>query len=220
MNILDIIGPIMIGPSSSHTAGAARIGRIARQLLGEEVVFCDIAFHGSFAKTYRGHGTDRAVVGGLMGFSVDDERLRDSLSLAEAAGMKVSLRTIRLADAHPNTALINLTGQSGKTLTLEACSTGGGRILVERINGLEADFSGDMPTLIVRYRDFPGMIAFVARTLAGEQINIATMRVFREKEGGQAMMVMELDGMPADLTLSQLREGQKIDEVTLIDRVD
>lgn len=134
--------------------------------------------------------------------------------------MKVSLRTIRLADAHPNTALINLTGQSGKTLTLEACSTGGGRILVERINGLEADFSGDMPTLIVRYRDFPGMIAFVARTLAGEQINIATMRVFREKEGGQAMMVMELDGMPADLTLSQLREGQKIDEVTLIDRVD
>ena len=219
MNILDIIGPVMIGPSSSHTAGAARIGRIARQLLGEEVSSCDAAFHGSFAKTWKGHGTDRAVAGGLMDLGVGDEQLRESLELAEKAGMHVTFRTIRIADAHPNTMVLHLSGKSGKGLRVQASSLGGGRILVEKINGLEAGFSGDMPTLIVQYRDFPGMIAFVSSVLAGEGINIATMRVFRSQAGGDAMMVLELDGIPSKEAKDTLSARQNIDAVTMIDRL-
>ena len=130
MQLFDIIGPVMIGPSSSHTAGAARIGRITRMLLGEEVQYADIRFHGSFAKTWEGHGTDRAVIGGLLGLQVDDERLRKSRALAEQAGMRYTISAVQLRDAHPNTVLIDAVGVSGAQISVQAVSVGGGSIRV------------------------------------------------------------------------------------------
>ena len=126
MDLFDLIGPVMIGPSSSHTAGAARIGLTAYSLLGERVVKADVGLHGSFAKTYRGHGTDRAIVGGLLGMHVDDPRLRDSLEIARQQGMDVRFEQVNLRGAHPNTVRLHVTGERGTALTLEAASVGGG----------------------------------------------------------------------------------------------
>ena len=120
MNLCDVIGPVMIGPSSSHTAGAARIGRVARQLLGEEVAKAQVDLHGSFAKTWEGHGTDRAVVGGLLGMPVDDQRLRDSRQIAREKGMEVTFRAVEIRDAHPNTMVLHLTGVCGGRVTVQA----------------------------------------------------------------------------------------------------
>ncbi|MBE5787081.1 MAG: L-serine ammonia-lyase, iron-sulfur-dependent, subunit beta [Clostridiales bacterium] len=219
MNLFDIIGPIMIGPSSSHTAGAARIGRVARQLLGETPVEARVFFHGSFEKTYQGHGTDRAVAGGLMDMGVDDERLRDSLQLAEEAGLRITFQPIKLRDAHPNTVLVHLTGEKGKTVQVQAASIGGGSIRVQYLDGLEVGFSGARTTLIIRHTDAPGAIAMVTHLLSNERINIATMRVFRREAGGQAIMAIELDERPPQSLLSALKMLPTITDVTLLDQI-
>ena len=137
MDLFDIIGPVMIGPSSSHTAGAARIGRIARLLLGEQPVEARIGLWGSFQKTYQGHGTDRALIGGLLGMAVDDTRLRDSLRYAREAGLTSTFTNARLRNAHPNTVVLDLTGAQGRTLRMQAASVGGGEIIIEAVDGLE-----------------------------------------------------------------------------------
>ena len=185
MKLFDIIGPVMIGPSSSHTAGAARIGRITRQLLGEDVRHAVIAFHGSFAKTYAGHGADRAVIGGLLDLHVDDARLRTSKVLAAARGMTYEITTVQLRGAHPNTVIVEAIGISGKRIKVEAASVGGGSVLVQYLNDMEVGFSGDRTTLVIQHRDAPGAIAKVSRLLAASNTNIATMRVFREEAGGR-----------------------------------
>ena len=217
MDIFDMIGPVMIGPSSSHTAGAARIGRITRRILGEKVLSADIGFHGSFAKTWRGHGTDRAVLGGLMGLDVDDERLRNSRSMADAAGMKYSFRSVFLQDTHPNTLLLRVAGESGKTLKLQAASIGGGRIQVQYIDDLQAGFAGDKPTLIVAHYDVPGVIASVAGGLSEANINIARMGVFRQEAGGAAVMIIETDGLPEGSVVSKLKLLPSVLNVTLLE---
>lgn len=219
MQLFDIIGPIMIGPSSSHTAGAARIGRITRMLLGQEVTSADIRFHGSFAKTWAGHGTDRAVIGGLLGLQVDDERLRDSRQLAQQAGMQYSISAVTLRDAHPNTVLIEATGKQGAHISVQAVSVGGGSIRVQYLNGLEVGFSGEHTTLVIQHRDTPGAIAKVSRLLAAAQLNIATMRVFRAEAGGRAVMALELDSAPDASLLAALRNVPAIQTVTLLDRL-
>lgn len=196
MDLFDLIGPVMIGPSSSHTAGAARIGLTARMLLGEEMTRAEIGLHGSFAKTYRGHGTDRALVGGLMGMHVDDERLRDSLSIARAAGISVHFRLINIRGAHPNTVRLIVTGLSGRMLEIEAASVGGGNIEVHKIDGLGVNFTGKENTLIIRHTDVMGAIASITGTLARNNVNIANMQGYRRQQGGDAMIVMELDGIP------------------------
>jgi L-serine dehydratase len=195
MDLFDIIGPIMIGPSSSHTAGAARIGRVTRRLLGAAPVRAQIGFHGSFAMTWRGHGTDRAVIGGLLDMDVDDARLRDSLSIAEAEGLAFTFETIHLRDAHPNTMTLSVTAADGRTLEVQAASIGGGRIRVQAVDGLEVHFTGEDDTLIIRHRDMPGAIAQVSSQLALSGVNIATMRVFRQEEGGSAIMALEIDAL-------------------------
>ena len=217
MDIFDIVGPVMIGPSSSHTAGAARIGRITRKILGEKVVAADIGFHGSFAKTWRGHGADRAILGGLMGLDVDDERLRNSRNIADAAGMKYSFRNVYLSDTHPNTLLLRVTGESGKALKLQAASIGGGRIEVQYIVDLEAGFAGDKPTLIVPHYDVPGVIAFVAGCLSEANINIARMGVFRQEAGGAAVMIIETDGLPEETVVEKLKLMPSVLNVTLLE---
>lgn len=214
-----MIGPVMIGPSSSHTAGAARIGRIARQLLGEKPVKAVVYFHGSFEKTYQGHGTDRAVAGGLMDMGVDDERLRDSLAIAREEGLELSFRPVRLRDAHPNTVVVDATGESGKRVNVQAASVGGGAILVQYLDGLEVGFSGEKSTLVIRHTDAPGAIAMVTHLLSGMQINIATMRVFRREAGGEAIMAIELDQRPGDTLVAALKILPGITDVTLLDQI-
>ncbi len=193
MRLFDVLGPIMIGPSSSHTAGAAKIGATAAKLLGEPPVYAEIALHGSFATTGKGHGTDKALVAGLLGMQPDDARLPHSFAIAKEQGLQFSITHLELRDAHPNTAVIQLQGASGKILTLRAASIGGGRICVNELNGMKASFGGESNTLIIHNDDTPGTIATVTSQLAVRGINIASMQVFRSGKGEQAVMVLECD---------------------------
>ena len=193
MTIFDIMGPIMVGPSSSHTAGAVRIGLITRHLLGELPRSAQLKLHGSFAATGAGHGTDRALVAGLLGMAPDDIRIPRSFALADQAGLALSIRTVTLRGAHPNTVILSVTGKSGQTLEVNASSLGGGRVRVNAIDGLEATFTGEHPTLIVRNEDKPGLVAEVSGLLSTHKVNIAAMQLYRNHRGGLAVMVIESD---------------------------
>jgi len=193
MRISDVIGTVMVGPSSSHTAGAVRIGFTARRLLGEQPADAEILLHGSFAATGRGHGTDRALVAGLLGMKPDDQRIPRSFEEAEKDGMTFSFGRITLRGAHPNTAKITMTARSGRKLSVVGSSIGGGRIRICEIDGIATDFSGETNTLIVRNSDVPGCIAGVTEYLSSRQVNIAAMRLFRDAPGGYAVMVLECD---------------------------
>ena len=204
MDMFDIIGPVMIGPSSSHTAGAARIGKIARLLLGGEPVVANIGLWGSFQKTYQGHGTDRALSGGLLGMDVDDIRLRDSQVYAKQAGLTATFYNARLKGAHPNTVAMEVTNREGRTIRLQAASVGGGEIVVQSVDGLETGITGHANTLVMTYRDTPGMIALISGDVAASHLNIATMRVSRSSAGGEAMVTLELDGSADDALVNRL----------------
>ena len=193
MDILDIIGPIMVGPSSSHTAGAVRIGLVARKLLGSTPVRAELYLHGSFAATGRGHGTDMALIAGLLGFAPDDERIPQSFEYAKKAGLEFRFDTIQLRDAHPNSVLIKACGAGGHSIEVVGASIGGGRIEIREFAGMKLRFSADGPTLIVQNRDFPGSVADVSYILSRLNINIATFQVTRNSRGGTAVMVIECD---------------------------
>lgn len=194
MKLFDIIGPIMIGPSSSHTAGAVKIGLVSRKLLGEIPIKADIKLHGSFAMTGAGHGTDRAIVAGLLGISPDDERIPESFDIARQEGLSFDIDTTHIPNAHPNSTELTLEGNHGRKLQVVASSLGGGRILVSRIDGITTNFSGDENTLIVHnHHDRPGQVARVTSLLAKHGINIATMQLYRRSKGGEAVMVIECD---------------------------
>ncbi len=216
MDLFDVIGPVMIGPSSSHTAGAARIGKITRMLLGCEPRRARIGLHGSFQKTYLGHGTDKALVGGLLGMDVDDLRLRSSLELAKAQGLEYSFYNANLRGAHPNTVVLDVDGQDGRSICVQAASVGGGEIFVQSIDGLEAGFSGHENTLVLTHHDTPGMIAAIGGTVAGSALNIATMRVFRRSAGGEAMVALELDGDASQELLRRLEALEGVYHVAYI----
>jgi len=205
MNLFDVIGPVMVGPSSSHTAGAVRIGLIARRLLKEEIAQAELLLHGSFADSGRGHGTDRALIAGLLGMEPDDERIPDSFALAEQAGLRFRFGTVDLPEAHPNTVLLRLRGRGGARLEVEAASIGGGRIEVRRLAGMPLRFSAEQPTLIVRNEDQPGSVADVSRLLADKGINIGTFQVNRDERGGSAVMVIECDAPLSDALAEDLQ---------------
>ncbi|MCI7260398.1 MAG: L-serine ammonia-lyase, iron-sulfur-dependent subunit beta [Selenomonas sp.] len=196
--VFDIVGPIMIGPSSSHTAGAVRLGLMARKILGEKVLKAGIQLHGSFAQTYRGHGTDKALIAGILGFAPDDERIVSALNIAKNQGVAYSFQTIKLEDAHPNTAIIHLTGETGRVAKVCGASVGGGNIMITNINGYAVELTGEYPALITIHHDKPGVITQVTQILARYAMNIAFMRVSRQNRGESAMMIMELDDEPAD----------------------
>ena len=187
------MGPIMVGPSSSHTAGAVRMGFVGRKLLGFQPARADIGLHGSFAATGAGHGTDRAIVAGLLAMKPDDPDIPHSFQLAKEARMQVNIHTVDLRDAHPNTAVMTLIGERGRTVVVNASSLGGGRIRVNSIDGLEAAFSGDLPTLVIRGRDEPGVVSEVSTCLARNGANIATMQLYRDRRGGLSVTVIECD---------------------------
>ncbi len=193
MNLFDIIGPVMVGPSSSHTAGAVRIGNIARKLMGEEIVKAFIYFHGSFQLTGKGHGTDKALLAGLMGMPVDDSRIPNSFAEADKRGLEYEFLPIDLGDAHPNSVKLVLDGVNGRHRQIVGCSVGGGRIEITEIDGLAVSFGGDYPTLIIRNQDIPGQIQQVTTFLAEEDINIGTMQLYRSARGADAVMVIECD---------------------------
>ena len=206
VNLFDILGPRMVGPSSSHTAGAARLGFVARAVAGGQPERAHIGLHGSFAMTGEGHGTKRAIIGGLLGYRPDDPRLRESLEQAEGAGLEYEFETVDLGDgAHPNSALIQV--WRGDTQTrIRGCSVGGGRIRVEEIDGFPVEFTGTLPTVIVQADDVPGTIAEITGLCAEQGLNVATMRVDRTNRGGYALMTIEVDGrIPPELE-SELHE--------------
>ncbi len=220
INIFDMMGPVMVGPSSSHTAGAARIGNMGRTLLGEEVARADIGLYGSFAETGYGHGTDRALLAGLLGMKPDDLRIPNAYEEANRAGMAYSFRTVELRDAHPNTALLELTGKSGKKLTLQASSIGGGAIVVNKIDGIDVNFTGDFNTLIVRNQDESGSVAAITSILSQVHINVANMSVNRHRRGGDALMVIETDQHIKPRQVEFLSELPGIPSVTYYDKED
>ena len=198
VSVFDVIGPIMVGPSSSHTAGAARLGLMARALLGSTPVRAVIGLHGSFAQTGRGHGTDRAVVGGLLGFAPDDDRIRASLMIAEAQDMEVTFEEVDLgSDAHPNSIVFDL-WQGETQLHCAGASIGGGMIRMTDVQGYPVNFSGTHETLIVVAEDRPGTINAVTSWFLMYNLNIATFKVERRERGGEAIMVLESDDTVPD----------------------
>ena len=205
MDIFDLIGPIMVGPSSSHTAGAVRIGLACRRILGEEIAEADITLSGSFAATGRGHGTDKAIVAGLLGMAPDDVRVPDSFAYAQEKGLLFSFAFGDIPLAHPNTARLVLKGVKGAEADIEAASLGGGRIEIRRLGDMSLRFSAEQPTLIIRNEDRPGNVADVSRILSEGKINIATFQVNRNSRGGEAVMVIECDTPPDETLLRRIR---------------
>lgn len=194
LQVFDIIGPIMIGPSSSHTAGAVRIGKYARSILGDTPVSAIIRFSGSFSKTYKGHGTDKAIVAGILGMETDDERIRTSMEIAKEEGLAYTFEETEIDGAHPNTAQIILKSADGKEILVQGASIGGGNIIINRINNTEVSISGKSDTLIIPHEDVPGMIAIVTNILAELCVNIHGFSLCRDHKGGTAVMTIEIDG--------------------------
>jgi L-serine dehydratase len=194
LGVFDIIGPIMIGPSSSHTAGAVRIGKYAFSVLGERPAKARIGFVGSFAKTYRGHGTDKAIIAGLLGMNTDDKRICNSLDIAKEEGLDYTFETLELDGVHPNTVEIELEGESGRRVNVRGSSVGGGNILINKINGADVLISGKSAALVITHLDIPGMVAKVSNILGDCGININNFSLSREEKGGTAIMTIEIDG--------------------------
>lgn len=203
-SVFDIIGPVMIGPSSSHTAGAARIGKIVRNIFGELPDQVDIWLYESFAKTYRGHGTDIALVGGLLGMEPNDERLADSLKLAHEAGVEVAFVPKKEKAEHPNQVTMKVK-KGDRSMSVTGISIGGGNIQISELNGFRINLSMGIPTFIVVHQDLPGVIAKVTQIFEQQDINIGTMTVTREAKGDKAIMIIEVDERDVGTSLEQLK---------------
>jgi L-serine dehydratase len=206
VSLLDIIGPVMVGPSSSHTAGACRIGLLARCLVGGTPERARLELHGSFARTGEGHGTDKAIVGGLMGFRPDDERLRTALEIAEGEGLDYRFEKTTLADdAHPNTVRMTLE-RGERRAVMTGASLGAGRVLVSEIDGYPVEVTGNYHTIVLVAEDVKGSVARIAGVLAESDVNIATLRLTRKQRGGDAFMVIEVDDAPGERVRDTIRD--------------
>ena len=219
MDIFSIIGPVMIGPSSSHTAGACKIGNIAAVILGEKPVSADITLYGSFSKTGKGHGSDRAIVAGVLGFHSDDLRLRDAFRYADEEGLKLRFDYDEKAGVHPNTVSVKLTGESGGEMSIVGSSIGGGRVVIDSVNGFNTDFDGMHHTTIVIHRDVPGVIAAVTGILADDDVNIAKMSLNRSKRGGTAALIIEADHAPSAESIEGMGRISAVSEIFKIPRM-
>jgi len=207
VSLLDIIGPVMVGPSSSHTAGACRLGLLARCLVGGTPDRARIELHGSFARTGEGHGTDKAIVGGLMGFRPDDERIRDALGIAEREGLDYRFEKTTLGEeneVHPNTVRVTIE-RGDRSSVMVGSSLGAGRVLVTEIDGYPVEVTGNYHTIVLVAEDVPGSVARIATILAADGINIATLRLTRKQRGGDAFMVIEVDEQPDEKVRTDIR---------------
>lgn len=216
MNIFEILGPVMVGPSSSHTAGAVRIGYVCRKLMGEKIVTADIGLYGSFLLTGKGHGTPQAIVAGLLGMTPDDAKIPNSFEIAKAQGLKFTIGEAKLKEAHPNSVLLKLTGESGKELEVIGESLGGSIINIAQIDGLPANISGDYPTLIASNMDVPGMVAKVSKVLFNAKINIAQMHLYRASRGKNSVLIAECDQEIENKTLNDIRDLDGIMKVSYL----
>lgn len=192
-SLFDVIGPVMIGPSSSHTAGAVRLGALARAVLGSQPTSALVELHGSFASTGRGHGTDLALTAGLLGMAPDDPRIRTAPALAESAGLHVEFREADLGEVHPNTARLTLRSADGREVVVQGSSVGGAGVILTDIDTFAVSVTGELPVMIVEHHDQPGVIAGVTAVLAAHGTNVASMEVSREMRGARALMVIETD---------------------------
>jgi L-serine dehydratase len=204
-SVFDILGPIMVGPSSSHTAGAARLAKIAAIIAGKNIQSVQFVLHGSFAKTYKGHGSDRALVAGILGMDPWDDNLKDSLGIAEEQGLIVEFIEGDLGDVHPNTVKFIITKKSGRIVEISGSSVGGGNILIFEVDGQAVEFKGNYPTIIIGHQDIPGMISKVSTILYDENINIAFMNVYRNSRGLKAAMVFETDTIVPKNVLDKIK---------------
>jgi L-serine dehydratase len=218
-SVFDILGPIMIGPSSSHTAGAARLGKVARGIAGGDFNYVTFYLHGSFAKTYRGHGTDRALVAGILGMDTHDERLKDSLEIAKEKNIKIEFIEDDLGDEHPNTAKIVFHKNNGSDVEITGSSIGGGNILITNIAGDIVEFAGLNPTVIVKHADKKGVVSGVTAILAGNGLNIASMKVTRKSKGIDALAIIETDGSISEEIVEQMKSIENVLSVILINPV-
>jgi L-serine dehydratase len=218
-NVFDLLGPVMVGPSSSHTAGAVRLGEMARKILGEEPIAGTIILHGSFAETGKGHGTNMALIAGLLGMTPDDERIPEAPLLAKELGKNFIFETADLGEVHPNTVKFELTGLKGN-VTVVGSSIGGGTVVVREINNFQVEIRGDYSALVILHRDLPGVVAQVTLLLATAQINIARMRVSREKKGAQALMVLETDQVIDETVLVLLQRLPNIHQALAIEPLE
>lgn len=217
ISVFDVLGPNMIGPSSSHTAGTAVIAFLAQKMSNGPLKEVEFTLYGSFAKTYRGHGTDRALLGGIMGFSTDDTRIRDSFRIAEERGLKFTfIANETETDIYPNTVDIRMTNANGQVMTVRGESLGGGKVRIVRINQVKVDFSGEYSAAIVIHQDKPGVVAHITKCLSDRNVNIAFMRLFRESKGHTAYTIVESDDhLPEDVTES-LKENHHVHDVMIV----
>lgn len=216
IGVFDILGPIMIGPSSSHTAGAARLGKVARSIADGEIAEVTFLLHGSFAKTYKGHGTDRALVAGILGMEPSDERLRNSIDIAKEKKIKFLFKEADLGDVHPNTVKFIMRTIENKYCEVMGSSIGGGSIQIIEVNDNEVDFSGIYETLIVTQKDVPGVINRVTSILYSANINVAFMRVFRNHKGKEATMIFEMDNKVSNELIEKIKQIELVHNVISI----
>lgn len=217
IGLFDILGPITVGPSSSHTAGAVRIGLVCRMLLGDDVRYARITFYGSFADTYHGHGTDKAVIGGLLGFNTDNEKIRESLRLAEFRGLTYEFATAEDNRLHPNTVLIEARSKNG-SVRVQGASVGGGAIVITAINGMAVRCTFAEDTLILFHRDEPGVLASIAHILSSNGYNIGNLRLSRTRREGDVITVVETD-VPVDpSTVDHLLSVESVTDAVSVPR--
>lgn len=217
ISVFDVLGPNMVGPSSSHTAGAVAIANVANKLLAPPLKKVDFTLYGSFAKTYHGHGTDRALLGGIMGFSTDDLCIRDSFRIANERGLAFSFTPNEVeTDIHPNTVDIRMENAAGQVMTVRGESLGGGKMHIVRINGVHVDFSGEYASVVVVQQDKPGVVAHITKVLSDRNVNIAFMRLFREGKGDTAYSIIESDGTLPDGIAEELRINPHIRDVMIV----
>jgi len=218
-NIFDIIGPIMIGPSSSHTAGACRIGYTAQSIIKAPITEVVFTLYGSFAKTYKGHGTDIALLGGFLGLKPDDERIKDAFKIAENRGLNYRIEISEDETAHPNTVLISAKTNRLELWEIVGVSIGGGKMIIKAINGIDVQFSGDFNTLVTHHKDSTGMLSKISTILSEHRINIAFMKLYREVKGQLAIGIIETDERIEDIVIEELMKVSGMINVNLIEKV-
>ena len=216
ISVFDIIGPNMIGPSSSHTAGALRIARLAAKMVKNPIAKVNFLLYGSFARTYQGHGTDRALLGGILGFETEDYRIKESFEHADKAGLQYTFEFDTKKKVHPNTVDIDITDSEGITTSVTGVSIGGGSAVIKRINGVNIDLSGEYHTLVIRHKDLPGAVAYVTNILSEYDINIAFMKLYREKKGTIAYSVIEADELITANIIQKIEASSNVISALLV----
>ncbi len=217
ISAFDVLGPNMIGPSSSHTAGAVAIGLLAQKMINKPIVSVEFTLYGSFAKTYQGHGTDRALLGGIMGFQTDDERIRDSFTIARGRKLEFSfVPNLTETDTHPNTVDIRMENEKGEVMTVRGESLGGGKVRIVRINQVEVDFTGEYSAVIVIHKDRPGVIAHITKCLTDCNVNIAFLKLFREDKGATAYSIIESDEKLPQKVIGEINSNPNVYNTMLV----